>query len=69
MKLKDVPNGCIFLTESGIVAIKSEYHYSDGRTPMCILLASGEYAHFPYREHEPIKSFVNDGAILEMMEK
>ncbi len=37
--------GAIFETRDGIRAVKSEYHYTNGGCE-CVLLASGEYAHF-----------------------
>lgn len=39
--------GAVFATEYGVYAVKSEYRY--GEEPyqcQCVLLASGEYAHF-----------------------
>lgn len=36
--------GAIFVTE-GIYAVKSEYYYPNGHC-QCVLLESGEYAHF-----------------------
>jgi hypothetical protein len=38
--------GAVFMTRDGIAAVKSEYHYPNG-APQCVLLESGEYAHFP----------------------
>lgn len=46
VRLDDLPPGFLFLTQGGILAVKSEYHYSNGGQWRCILLASGEYAHF-----------------------
>ena len=40
--------GAVFMTLDGIAAVKSEYHYKSG-APQCVLLSSGEYAHFPER--------------------
>jgi hypothetical protein len=45
LHLDDIPPGSLFETEQGTRAIKSEYRYPDG-APECVLLASGEYAHF-----------------------
>jgi hypothetical protein len=40
--------GALFVTHDGIMAVKSEYVYSsDNPQCECILLESGEYAHFP----------------------
>lgn len=46
--LDDLPPGYVFITQDGILAVKSEYHYSNGLDAQwrCILLGSGEYAHF-----------------------
>jgi hypothetical protein len=49
--LDELPNGAIFEMndpryEEPIRAVKSEYNYPNG-APQCVLLASGEYAHFP----------------------
>jgi len=38
--------GFVFVTQDGTLAVKSEYHLAGGQC-MCILLGSGEYAHFP----------------------
>lgn len=47
IELIDLLPGYVFETEDGILAVKSEYFYSNGNPqPQCILLASGEYAHF-----------------------
>lgn len=45
MKLNDLPPGSLFVTRAGVLAVKSEYRYPNG-APECVLLASGEYAHF-----------------------
>jgi len=46
--LEELPEGALFETQDGIRAVKSEYRY--GNRPNhgieCVLLASGEYAHF-----------------------
>jgi len=44
--LDRVRPGSVFETLQGVRAVKSEYHYDNGGAPQCILLASGEYAHF-----------------------
>lgn len=45
--LMELPNGTIFETREGVRAVKSEYRYSNEYPAIqCILLASGEYAHF-----------------------
>jgi hypothetical protein len=40
-----LPRGAVFETIDGTRAVKSEYGYDNGGCE-CILLASGEYAHF-----------------------
>jgi len=47
--LEDLRTGAIFVTKDGIYAVKSEYYYSGEviSQSQCILLASGEFAHFP----------------------
>ena len=47
MTLDELPPGSLFETASGVRAVKSEYHYQDGGQWQCVLLESGEYAHFP----------------------
>src|SRR2546430_1819646 len=46
--LKDLRPGAVFVTREGIYAVKSEYRYSSEPLAQCecVLLASGEYAHF-----------------------
>lgn len=46
VRLENLPPGSLFVTKNGIKAVKSEYHYSNAGQCKCILLASGEYAHF-----------------------
>lgn len=48
--LHELRKGAVFATEDGIYAVKSEYRYSDGQW-QCILLESGEYAHFRDGNH------------------
>lgn len=47
--LEELRQGAIFVTTGGIRAVKTEYKY--GNEPdsqwQCVLLESGEYAHFP----------------------
>ena len=47
-RLRNLREGAVFETKSGIKAVKSEYVYSNHPDSQCqcILLASGEYAHF-----------------------
>lgn len=53
--LSEIPNGSIFETGDGIQAVKSEYRYSNEYPAIqCILLASGEYAHFAQHIKDPI---------------
>ncbi len=53
MRLSDLRPGAVFITTGGTMAVKSEYHYPDG-APECVLLASGEYAHFPNKGAEEV---------------
>lgn len=50
--------GAIFETQDGIRAVKSEYWYSTGGAPQCVLLASGEYAHFALKRKEPVREIM-----------
>lgn len=47
--LDGIRKGAVFATEDGVYATKTEYKYGDeaGSQWMCILLESGEFAHFP----------------------
>jgi hypothetical protein len=49
--LASLPPGTIFITKEGVRAVKSEYHLTSGQCE-CILLDSGEYAHFPNKNGE-----------------
>jgi hypothetical protein len=51
--VRDAPPGSIVRTRDGILAVKSEHHYPNGNS-QCVLLASGEYAHFPQGDDEPV---------------
>ncbi|BCL83132.1 hypothetical protein ccbrp13_55970 [Ktedonobacteria bacterium brp13] len=46
--LLELRPGAVFVTDDGVYAVKSEYRYSSHPTAQCecILLDSGEYAHF-----------------------
>jgi hypothetical protein len=54
IKLEKLRTGAIFETRSGIRAIKSEYHYPNFNC-QCVLLASGEYAHFEKGDNELVR--------------
>ena len=62
VRLRNLRNGAIFVTADGILAVKSEYKYSNdpGGQSLCILLASGEYAHFPRRDEELVTEYQLD---------
>ncbi len=45
--LGELRPGALFETRDGVRAVKSEYHYYNGGACLCVLLESGEYAHFP----------------------
>lgn len=54
--LEALPAGTLFRTDAGVVALKTQYHYTNHNPqPMCILLGSGEYAHFPAREQTRVR--------------
>lgn len=57
-RLDDLPPGMVFITRDGVMAVKSEYKY--GNEPdsqwQCILLESGEYAHFHDGNDEQVKA-------------
>ncbi len=46
--LGELRYGALFVTQEGTMAVKSEYRYSNDPQAqcLCILLESGEYAHF-----------------------
>lgn len=48
VSLEELPPGTVFVTQDGILAVKSEYRYGNEVDSQCrcILLGSGEYAHF-----------------------
>ena len=52
--LKEIRPGAVFCTLRGEMAVKSEYTYGDG-VCQCVLLESGEYAHFPGRNNELVR--------------
>lgn len=56
-RLKNLKEGAIFTTKHGTLAVKSEYVYPNGPDSQCqcILLASGEYAHFEKGNNEWVK--------------
>jgi hypothetical protein len=50
--LSEAPKGAVFETKDGCRAVKSEYRYPNGGHE-CVLLASGEYAHFAQHVKDP----------------
>lgn len=46
IRLYELPRGAVFETIDGTRAVKSEYGYDNNGGCQCIILASGEYAHF-----------------------
>jgi len=53
IRLGDLEPGAIFETAKGTKAVKTEYYYSSpmpGAQCECVLLESGEYAHFPDKD-------------------
>ena len=64
IELRHLRKGAIFETKDGVKAVKSEYCY-DSLWPhneetqcQCVLLASGEYAHFPDKNDELVKEIL-----------
>ena len=57
--LDDLPCGSVFWVGS-VGAVKSEYKYTNGPDSQwqCVLLASGEYAHFPQKNKTVITGFL-----------
>ncbi len=57
MTLDELPEGSLFETLDGVLAVKSEYKYSNGRDSQwqCVLLASGEYAHFEEKNRTVVR--------------
>lgn len=49
------PAGTLFVTLDGIHAVKTQYRTADGRQAQCVLLSSGEYAHFPEGDDTLVK--------------
>jgi len=51
--IETIEPGAVFKAD-GVYAVKSEYHYPDGNS-QCVLLASGEYAHFSRGNATPVE--------------
>lgn len=64
MKLRDLPDGALFENEGGTRAVKSEYHDGSTWQCQCVLLASGEYAHFARGNDERVRE-----VLLKKMEE
>ena len=60
--LGDLPGGAVFVTRNDVVAVKSEYFLTNGQC-LCILLASGEYAHFPDKNDTLVREVDLKGCI------
>ncbi len=52
--------GAVFENADGVRAVKSEYHYTSdpGCQCQCVLLESGEYAHFRGSNDEPVRELL-----------
>ena len=57
--LDDLPKGSVFWVGK-VGAVKSEYKYTNDPDSQwqCVLLASGEYAHFPLKNQTVITGFL-----------
>jgi hypothetical protein len=60
VKLGELREGALFETREGIRAVKSEYHYGNdpGSQCQCVLLESGEYAHFGNKNNEMVREII-----------
>jgi hypothetical protein len=61
--LGELRPGAVFVTKDGVLAVKSEYRYGNepGSQCQCVLLASGEYAHFAAKNETEVREiFVED---------
>lgn len=56
-----IDKGSVFVSQGGVWAVKSEYFYSNKPFSQCqcILLASGEYAHFEFGNGTPVKRVIS----------
>jgi hypothetical protein len=59
----EIEPGTVFRTRAGVWAVKSEYRYPNGQC-QCVLLASGEYAHWEHGDAEPVALVVDVPAIF-----
>jgi len=57
--LDDLRPGAVFVTLDGVKAVKSKYKYTNGQSQWeCILLASGEFAHFPEENQTKVRQII-----------
>lgn len=57
--LDDLRPGAAFITRERVKAVKSEYKYGDVQSRWeCILLASGEFAHFPDMNQTEVRQII-----------
>lgn len=57
--LGELRPGAVFETRKGTKAVKSEYRYSNENLQFeCILLESGEYAHFPEKNDTEVRQII-----------
>lgn len=57
--LGELQAGAIFITQDDILAVKTEYRTFNGGTQCdCYLLASGECAHFPFKDNTIVREVV-----------
>jgi len=64
IKLRDLRRGAVFETTNGVRAVKSEYYYNSvwphkkETQYQCILLESGEFAHFLNNNDELVREII-----------
>lgn len=59
LTLDELRPGAVFETRDHVKAVKSEYKYGDSSTQWeCILIASGEFAHFPEKNQTQVRQII-----------
>jgi hypothetical protein len=63
VRLKELRPGAVFVTRDGTYAVKSQYCYDNvpGSQCLCVLLETGEYAHFPDGNLTFVREVMVDG--------
>ncbi len=63
IELSDLRKGAVFETIEGVRAVKTQYRYQNGGWE-CVLLSTGEYAHFAQDSPEDVQGSTHNSTMV-----